>query len=138
MKYWQFMDYCTDDNPSRNLIRQWFDAQDEGAQAAFMNVLNFLEGQRNWNGLWEIHPLEREHDGLWELRFNATTTKRQRGPFWRYKPVGCMGHQGGQFVFLYGCKKWMETYSPLECFDLGLEMKQKLDSGRGTICEHSF
>jgi hypothetical protein len=138
MKYWRFMDYWTGDNPSRNLIREWYLAEDVKVQAEFENVINFLEGQKNWDGLHEIQPLEKGHLGLWEIRFTITETKKRLGrPFWRYRPVGFQ-HGSRQFVFLRGCKKWMASYKPAECFDLALDLKKQFDQGRGTIRDHEF
>jgi hypothetical protein len=138
MKYWKFMDYCTDDSPSRNLIEEWLLGEDATVQAEFINVLNFLAGQTNWDGLREIYALERLHAGLWEIRFNVNTTEKQKGrPFWRYRPIG-FRMTNREFVLLRGCKKLMETYSPLECFDSALDLKRKFESGRGAICDHQY
>lgn len=81
--------------------------------------------------------MEREHVGLWEIRFKVTTTKKQVGPFWRYRPVG-FRHANRQFVFLRGCKKLMAIYTPHKCFDLALDLKKKFDEGKGTIRDHEF
>lgn len=139
MKYWQFMDYWTDGNPSRNLIREWYLGEAVAVQAEFENVINFLEGRANWDGLQEIQPMEKEHASfdLWEIRFRVTTTKKQIGPFWRYRPVG-FRYTNRQFVLLRGCKKWMQIYTPRKCFDLAVDLKKKFDEGKGTIRDHEF
>jgi hypothetical protein len=139
MKYWQFMDYWTDDDPGRNLIREWYLKENESVQAEFENVINFLERQKNWDNLEEIQPLTKAHAGfgLWEIRFKITTTKKQIGPFWRYRPVGFF-HDKRQFVLLQGCKKLMEMYTPRKCFDLAVKLKKKFDEGKGSIRDHQF
>jgi len=132
MKYWQFMNYHTEEG--RNLIQEWYEAEDEAVQAAFDMTLNTLAGLRDWTDTWQFKILTGNHAGLCELKFLVGKTK--------YRPVGFFDPGASvstQFVLILGCKKSGRIYTPVGAFDTALELKRLyIDEGKGSIHEHLF
>lgn len=74
--------------------------------------------------------------GLGELRFAVKTTRRGKPVLRRFRPVGIWKKADREFTFLLGCEKALGAYDPPNAFDSALDLKAKLESGRGDTCEH--
>jgi hypothetical protein len=139
MASWRFMDYCTDDG--RNLIQEWYAAQDDAVKVAFDATLFTLAATEDWEAasVQEFKVLTERHAGLGEIRFDVEAKE----PGWkkprkrRFRPVGIWHPGEREFILLLGCEKSGRIYTPLNAFDLALEYKAQFEQGRGTIREHA-
>jgi hypothetical protein len=138
MALWRFLDYRADRGtpPLRNLIQDWYGAQGVDVQAEFDATVGVLGATTNWRKAKEFKPLTKKHTGLGELRFSVKTKKHGKVVIRRFRPVGIWREEAGEFIFLIGCEKAHGVYDPAGAFDLALDLKAKLESGEGELCEH--
>jgi len=140
MALWKFFDYVTADD--QNLIRSWYDSQDEAVQAQFDATLIILGGIADWEDetVLEFKPLTNQHVGLGEIRFHieerppgAKKARRRR-----FRPVGIWPTGSEyEFILILGCEKTRIAYIPAGAFDAALKHKAELENGRGSIYEHA-
>lgn len=138
MAVWKFFDYVTED--ARNLIDDWYVAQDPEVQAEFDATLLILAATEDWEdqNFEEFKPLVNQHAGLGEVRFyvDALAPGAKNPHRRRFRPVGIwpttIDHE---FVFLLGCEKKGRQFIPHAAFDAALKHKAKFEEGRGTIRE---
>ena len=142
------MDYRDEDK--KNLISDWYKAQDPEVRAAFDVTVNSLSITRHieqWEAAEQAKRLDGQHAGLCEVRFSLEKTKLR--PLRRFRPVGFisifpMEHARGQFsegefVFLLGCEKSGRIYIPNNAFDIALDLQRLyLHEGKGSIYEHDI
>lgn len=133
---WTFKDYWTEDG--RNLIWEWYEAQDEEVQAAFDGTLLRLRAVDDWldQRVKEFDLLKRHHAGLGELRFSVMARHPATGKSFkrRFRPVGVWRQEERDFIILLGCEKTGGNCH--SSFDLALQYKALFEQGRGTIREH--
>ncbi len=126
MKYWRFMDYYTEKGD--NLIRDWYESQDEEVRAEFDIVLSRLAGFKDWSDLKEFKILTRKHAGLCQIMFKT----RNRN----FRPVGFFSpNSNDEFVIVLGCEKSGRVSIPPRAFDNALKFKKKFEKGKGSIHE---
>ena len=138
MALWRFLDYRVDQGvpPLRNLIQNWYGAQDRVVQAEFDVTVATLAATADWTKTKSFSALKRKHTGLGELRFSVRMKKHGKEIVRRFRPVGIWREAAGEFVFLIGCEKAQGVYTPANAFDLALAYKDKLEQGEGDVCEH--
>lgn len=136
MALWRFLDYCTDEHPPRNLIQIWYGRQSVDVQAEFDTTVAILAGTEDWKKAKEFGELKRSHIGLGELRFFVKTEKQGKRIKRQFRPVGIWSEERREFTFLVGCEKARGIYTPPNAFDLALQHKALLESGKGSTREH--
>ena len=139
MALWKCFDYVTDGGV--NLMQNWYQAQESGVRAEFDAVLMQLKGIQNWESKKaedSFKPLTGKHKGLGEVKFSVEVTKGgHKRPFKRrFRPVGIWPpRREFEFELILGCEKCRMTYKPHNAFDKALEIKKKIDAGKGSFYE---
>ncbi len=125
------MCYHAEGKAKPNLIRNWYERQNAAAQADFDNILRVLEVTKDWNRRTDVKILDKEHKGLFEIRFTVNKV--------RYRPVGFL-YSKSDCVLVLGCKKpRRDKYFPANAFDKALSYKKMfLEQNKGTIHERDF
>ena len=139
MSVWRFFDYITADG--RNLMKDWYELQDEPVQARFDATLLILAGLDDWEdeSVEEFKPLTQNHIGLGEVRFHieALAMGAKRTHRRRFRPVGIWPTDTEhEFVLICGCEKIGRSLVPHGAFETALLYKVDLKQGRGTISDH--
>jgi len=136
--FWKFGEYETANGV--NELEEWLLLEDEkhpDVRPFLRNALLLLGGRRDWSKLPLVGFLEREHEGLIEVRL--TIRKTRALPKRMYRPVGFIRHgeEWNEFVFLTGCQKFENgRLVPAEAFDHALDLKRQWENGHGRIIEH--
>jgi hypothetical protein len=130
MASWSLWDYVTEDQTVP--IRDWYDVQDESAQAALDNAVLLLRAANDWTDpkRKEFKELHRKHAGLSEIRFWPF------GRFRKFRVAGIYRPDSREFIFLVGCEKQLGLYIPRGVFDLAMKYKRDLEAGKGDLREH--
>ena len=119
MAFWRFFDYWTcPAEGERNLIQEWYDAQEDAVQAQFDATLFTLAATEDWTDpeLEEFKVLTGRHLGLGEIRFAIDVRPAGRRQFKRrFRPVGIWPPEHLDFIILLGCEKSGRGYSGLSC-----------------------
>jgi hypothetical protein len=138
MALWKFFNYVTEDN--RNLMDEWYTAQDPEVQAEFDATLFILGATEDWEdeNVEEFKALTKAHAGLGEIRFSvdALASGAKKPHRRRFRPVGIWPPaMNREFVLILGCEKSGRTFIPHDAFGVALRHKALLEQGRGTISE---
>ena len=133
------MNYVTADG--ENLIRTWYERQEDVVRAQFDATLAILRATEDWEAqnVEEFKPLTKAHVGLGEIRFDieARALGAKRPHKRRFRPVGIWPSvKDREFILILGCEKYGRTFIPHAAFDIAMDLKAKLEAGKGTICEH--
>jgi hypothetical protein len=126
------MDYH--DPQGTNLIREWYRLQDDETRASFRFTLGEIVGTRDLNDSPSFVPCEREHLGLFRIKFEIAKPKKRQ---FRVAVFRCLN--SNQIILVDGCQKSGRFTIPPKVFDkaLDLEFGYYVD-GKGTIYEHNF
>ena len=120
---WTFWGFRT--GPNQDVITDWYKERTPETRAKFDQRIRVLRNQppQHWRRPW-IDKLERQCEGLWEIRFKADRIQ------WR--PLGFFGPGNGQFTILLFAKEKGNRFVPrLACQTaLGLKAKVLMDHGR--------
>jgi hypothetical protein len=133
MRHWRFMDYH--DSGGENLIRNWFQLQIESVRAAVIYAINEVAATEDLDANETFNPLERQHVGLFTLRFSVEIDHKKR----QFRPVGFWSLNAGELILAGGCEKSGRTTIPPGVYDdvLDIQLRYYRD-GLGTIYDHSF
>jgi hypothetical protein len=127
------MDYIPEDG--RNLIQEWYEAQDEAVQVAFDYALKEILGTEDLTDSKQFKPLKRQHVGLWEVVVEVGHSSGKR----QFRPVGFWNYDLRDFILVNACQKSGRFTVPPGVFDSALDiLEQYFHEGRGIINEHSF
>jgi hypothetical protein len=128
MKYWRFMDYCSE--AGNDLIEEWYLDQDAEVRADFDVTLRNLAGTHDWHGLNEFKMLHGKQGGFGEIRFKTRNVQ--------YRPIGRFGPNKREFTLLVGCHKKQRVYEPPDALDLAVKRWNLYTQGRASIRERSI
>jgi hypothetical protein len=123
MALWRFMDYCSGSN---NMIQEWYKRRDADVRADFDTTLKNLSIAPDWRGMKEFKHLGRK--GLCEVRFKTANVQ--------YRVAGFFGPGERTFSLYVGAKKKQKVYDPSDAFDLAIERRNGVKSGKGSLREH--
>ncbi len=129
-----FQDYYTDDEPPRNVIREWYLAQDARVRAFFDARISFIGSFSpiDWKRLNPIKPLEREGAGLWEVVLDI----KDKRPFRHIRPIGIWYSEERLFILLGAFEKSGRVRIPVDACSKALKYKAQYEIGRGKINDH--
>lgn len=136
MVLWSFKNYITSDG--ENLVRAWYENQDDIVRANFDATLFILRNTRDWleRRVRNFKVLTERHAGLSELIIDIDVQVGKKRLKRHIRPAGIWRPECWDFILLIGAEKSGRNYNPLNAFDLALQYKAKFDNGIGSLCEH--
>lgn len=139
MAMWQFFDYITDGGevPVENWVANHLLLAE---QAEFAVAIDYLQRIEDWDSVRKAsrkyRELDRNLQGLTELKFSVTTQAMGRNFKKHFRPLGVLKREQQQFIFLGGFQKGNPDPIPADAFINALRYKQEYEQNRGTTREH--
>ena len=136
---WQFFDYITDGG--RVPIEEWVvNHLVLSEQAEFDVAIDYLQRIEDWDSVKKARrkyrELQRELQGLTELKFSVTVQIMGRNLKKHFRPLGILKRHQRQFIFLGGFQKGNPGPIPVDAFTDALRYKREYEQDRGDIREH--
>jgi hypothetical protein len=133
MGFWRIKDYWPDRN--RNLVRDWYDGQEDETQAEFDFALLLLASTPDWVKLPWVIPRKGRYVGLYEIVVDIKLPYENKKR--RYRPIGTWRPDSRDFILFLVCRKTGRDYDPpletaLQC-KVAWEQEQQ-----GEIHDHEF
>jgi hypothetical protein len=139
MAMWPFFDYITDGG--KVPVEEWaVNHLVLAEQAEFDVAVDYLQRIEDWGSVKKARrkyrELQRELQGLTELKFSVTVQIMGRNLKKHFRPLGILKRDQRQFIFLGGFQKGNPGPIPVDAFTDALRYKREYEQDRGDIREH--
>jgi len=135
---WKFQDYVAVDNSVP--VDDWYMSLLPAERAEFDVAIDFLGRIGDWDSVKKSErkykELERELEGLTEIKFDTTVQRGGKNLTKRFRLVGILRRDQKEFIFLGGFQKGHSGPIPNDAWERLLKHKEDFENNRGKVRDH--